>query len=204
MIRRLVALVVLLGLTAAGLYYWNARPAKLPRLPPLPKSVSAAAGDLRDAAITTAVRAAFALNRTTAPLLIEATTSGGVVRLSGAVPNDPARAAAQRVAEAVPEVVRVVNDLRLGGASSPGSGRSLIESLDDEKLAVQVRLALSLNRNLKGHGLEVKAFRDKLTLSGEVLSSEQKSIALEVARETPGVSGVTDAIRVRGQDTARP
>lgn len=204
MIRRLVALVVLLGFAAAGLYYWKAPPTKLPRLPPLPKSVSAAAGDLRDAAITTAVRTAFALNRTTAPLLIEATTSGGVVRLSGAVPDDAARAAAQRVAEAVPEVVRVVNDLRLGGASSPRSERSLIESLDDEKLAVQVRLALSLNRNLKGHGLEVKAFRDKVTLAGEVTSPEQKSIALEVARETPGVSGVTDAIRVRGQDTARP
>lgn len=204
MIKRFVALVVLLGFAAAGLYYWKAQPTRLPKLPPLPKSFGAAAGDLRDAAITTAVRTAFSLNRITAQLPIEAATSAGVVRLSGDVPDDPARAAAQRVAEAVPEVVRVVNDLKLGRAASGRSERTLIESLDDEKLALQVRLALSLNRKLKGAGLEVKAFHAAVTLSGRVADPEQKATAIEVARQTSGVSSVTDAIRVAGQDTARP
>ena len=204
MIKRLLALVVLLGFAAGGLYYWKARPTHLPKLPPLPKQLSAAADDLRDAAITTAVRTAFALNRATARLPIDIATRDGVVHLRGDVPDAAARDAAQRLAEDVPEVARVANELELRASSPSLAERSLIESLDDEKLAMQVRVALSLNRKLKGHGLAVKAFRGQVALSGELANPEQKSIALEVAHETLGVLGITDAIRLRGRHTARP
>lgn len=204
LIRRLVGLVVLLGFAAGGLYYWKARPTGAPGLPSLPAPLSAVADNLRDAAISTAVRTAFALNRSTARLSIDVATRDAVVRLRGNVPDEAARATAQRLAENVPEVALVASELEVRASTSTLPGRSLIESLDDEKLALQVRLALSLNRKLAGHGLAVKAVAGEVALSGEVRTAEQRALAREVARETPGVSGVTDVIRIRGQATGRP
>ena len=42
-----------------------------------------------------------------------------------------------------------------------------------------------------------------MTLSGEVSTDKQRSLAVDVARHTAGVAGVVDQIRVRG-DGARP
>jgi hyperosmotically inducible periplasmic protein len=200
LIRRLFALVILLTFAAGGLYYWKARTGDALRLPPLPKGVAHLQTNLKDAAITTAVRAAFSLNRATSGLAIDVATQNGAVALAGEVPDEAARTAAERVAGAVPEVLKVANQLRVGTAATVAKERSVIESFDDEKLALQVKAALSLNRKLRELKLEPSAYRGVVTLAGDVSTSEQKQLALSVARDTPGVSDVTDAIRIAGHD----
>ena len=87
-----------------------------------------------------------------------------------------------------------------GPAESPRPERTVSETIDDEALEVQVRLALSLNRDLKGQDVKVEAFKRAVTLSGDVDKAPRRNSAIEIARQTPGVSGVTDRIRVIGED----
>ena len=202
MIRRLFALVILLAVAAVGLYYWKSTTGRgpgLPHLPNMPHQVSELKTDLRDAGLTKAVKSAFALNRSTSRLELKVETDNGVVTLSGTVPDAEARAAAERVASAVPDVKSVSNQLSLG-ASAADTNRSLIESIDDEKLELQVKAALSLNRGTRDLTLHVKTFRGTVNLAGDVATAEQKSAVLAVVRDTPGVSEVTDGVSVAGHD----
>lgn len=222
--KRLAGLVLLLGLTAAALYYWKARaeppirikgvsshsldPAKVVidkiTIPDkLPPSLEAVKDKIGDAAVRTSVQTAFALNRTLKPLDLQVETEALVVTLRGQAPSEEARSAAERVARMVPEVKDVRNEIRVVPGkvvSSPVGGRSLGETLDDEKLALQVRLALSLNRGLQGLAIDVSVFRSEARLKGDVRTPEQKALAASVARDVPGVSGVTDSLRVATDD----
>jgi osmotically-inducible protein OsmY len=79
------------------------------------------------------------------------------------------------------------------------SGRTLGENFDDRALEAKVKMAFSLNRELRGTDLEVRSFRRQVTLAGEVDSPAQRQLAVEVARRTSDVAGVADQIVVRGQ-----
>ncbi len=217
--KRLTGLVLLLGLTAAALYYWKSRPEPPIRIDglsaraldpgkvvidkitipdKLPASLEAAKDKLGDAAIRTSVKTAFALHRALKPLDLQVETEALVVTLRGEAPTQEARATAERVARMVPEVKNVRNEIRVVAkpASRAVDRRSLGQTLGDEKLALQVRLALSLNRRLEGLELDVTVFRGEARLEGDVKTPEQKALAATVARDVPGVSGVTDSLRV--------
>jgi osmotically-inducible protein OsmY len=198
--RRLVGLVVLLGLTAAALYYWKARAEPPIRIGGADGGI--AKGKLGDAALRTSVQTAFALHRSLRPLDLQVDAESRVVTLRGEAPSDEARATAERIARLVPEVKDVRNEIRVGTSRSKpaASGRSLGQAVGDEKLAVQVRLALALNRRLAGLDLEVSVFRGEARLEGEVRTAEQKALAASIARDVPGVSGVTDRLRIDGDD----
>ena len=197
MIRRFFALIVLLALAAGGLYYWKSRGGSLSGS----HGLQVVGRDLKDAALTGAVKTAFELNRTLKPLAIHVSTEDGVVTLRGDVPRDEAKAVAERVASSVPDVRQVVNHLQVSGGpvESPRQERTVSESIDDQALEVQVRLALSLNRELKGAEIKVEAYKRTVTLSGEVGKGKQRALAVDIARETPGVSDVTDRIRALGE-----
>jgi osmotically-inducible protein OsmY len=115
------------------------------------------------------------------------------------VDGEDLRTRAEAVAAAVPGVTRVLSQLAgTSGtpAAAPIAERTLGESFDDHSLAMQVKLALSLNQNLKGSDLTVQAYRRQVTLGGEVASPAQRELALQIARETASVGGVLDRIRV--------
>lgn len=194
MLRRLFALLILLALLGAGLYYWRYRTTGVP-----PRSLRDLKQALDDTKTTAEVKAALELNRALKPYSIEASTEDGVVSLRGAVPSQGLRGTAERVAHAVPNVRRIVNRLRVSpGAAAPDANeRTLGESFDDHTLEVQVRLALSLHRELEGTGIRVKAFRRDVTLSGETGTAAQQRLAEQIARETAGVEQVKNEIRLR-------
>lgn len=196
MLGRLFALVVLAALVGSGLYLW-----KTQGTDGRAGSLGELGGQIQDTAITAAVRAAIELDRELKLYTVTASTENGVVTLRGTLPTPELRAAVERVATAVPDVRQVVNQLRVGGspAARPDGGRSLGETLDDEGIEVQVRLAFSLNRELKGLPIEVRAFRRDVRLAGSVPSEALERLALETAARVPGVSSVTDALAPPGQ-----
>jgi osmotically-inducible protein OsmY len=195
MFRRLFGFVVLVALVLAGLYYWKTRSPELKT----PKGLHDVGRTLEDTAVTGAVKTAFSLNRILKPLPLEIHTEDHVVTLRGEVPRKDMKDTAERVAAAVPDVTQVVNHIHVtGGAEeAPRPDRTLTETFDDQALAVQVRLALSLNRDLKGADLKVEAFKRDVTLSGRAQRDAQRALAVQVARDTPGVSNVTDHIQTR-------
>ena len=197
MLKRLFAFVVLLALVAAGLYY-----AKM--LPPgvLPNGFSGVGQRLEDVKVKAAVTAALRLNRQIQDAAVEVGSDEGVVTLRGAVASEASRGIAEKVAAAVPDVTQVVNHLKVVASppAASATGRSMGENLDDHALEVQVRLALSLRRELKGSDVEVRAFRREVTLTGEVAEERARKVAEETARDTVGVAGVKDDLRLRGED----
>jgi len=196
MLSRLFALMVLVALVLGGIYYWKSKPESHS------EGLRAVGRELKDAALTGAVKAAFELNRNLKPQPIHVSTEGGVVTLRGDVSGVEAKDLAEHVAAAVPDVRQVVNHLQVTGgpAASPRPERTLTEAVDDRALEVQVRLALSLNKQLKGADIKVEVYRQAVTLSGDVPRAAQKALAAQIARDTPGVSGVTDRIHALGQD----
>jgi hyperosmotically inducible periplasmic protein len=202
MIRRLFALLVLAALVAGGLYYWKARSPELRA----PESLRDVSRTLQDTALTGAVKTAFGLNKNLKPLPLDVHTDDHVVTLRGPVSTQDLKDIAERVAKAVPDVEQVVNHIRVTGgpAEPPRPDRTLTEALDDQALEMQVRLALSLNRDLNDASLEVEAFKRSVTLSGKAPTAGQRTLAVQVARDTPGVSGVTDRIQVLDRKGGAP
>jgi osmotically-inducible protein OsmY len=199
-LKRLFALVILLGFLGAGLYYSKLLPKGF-----LPKNLGPVARHLEEAKVTGAVKAALRLNRLTKDGGIDVSSEDGVVTLRGEVGSEEARQAADQVAAAVPAVRQVVSHLKVVTLPAPSAeGRSLGESLDDRALEVGVRLALSLRRELQGSDIEVQAFRRQVTLTGEVRSDATRRAAVQTARDTAGVIGVTDDLRLPGAPPGEP
>lgn len=194
MLRRLFALVVIVVLVGGGLYYW-----KYQTTGRRPRSLEELGEGIGDVKLTAQVKAALALNRNLKPFAIGVSAEEGVVTLRGDVASAELKDLATQLAEAVPEVRQVVSHLRIatsGAAPAESGGRSLGESFDDHALEMQVRLAFSLHREMKGAGIEVAAFRRTLTLTGKG-SARQRGLAQQIARDTPGVEAVEDQIQVQ-------
>jgi osmotically-inducible protein OsmY len=202
----LLALIVLIGLVIAGLYYWRGADAGArvaatdgigtvgDRLGQVGHTVG---NQLRDTKITGQVKAALELSKSLQPYSIDVSTENEVVVLRGEVPTEDLRATAERAASGVPDVKQVRNEIRTGGnpaAADAVGGRSVGESFDDRALEAKVSTAFSLNREMKGSDIKVSAFKREVTLTGTVSGDAQKQLALALARDTPGVAGVRDQI----------
>lgn len=202
---RLLALILLVGLLLAGLYYWRrsdagARASATDSLGSVGDRIGqvgqSVGGQLRDTKVTGQVKAALELSRSLQPYSIEVDTDDEVVVLRGEVPTEELRSTAERLAAGVPDVKQVRNEIRIGGspAAAEGASRSVGESFDDRALEAKVNTAFSLNRDLKGSDIKVSAFKREVTLTGTVTGEAQKQLALALARDTAGVSGVRDQI----------
>ncbi len=199
MIKRLFALMVLVLLVGVAVFYWKARPEALsgPR-----EALSEVSEKLRDAKTAGTVKAALELHREVAPFPIDVSARGdGIVTLTGRVPSQTNKATAGRVAEAVPGVKSVVNEIVLSSdLEEPAPGdRTLGESLDDRALEAKVHLAHSLNRNLKDAHVSVKAYRREVVLTGSAADKAQRELAAQIAETTPQVLRVVNMIRVPGE-----
>jgi osmotically-inducible protein OsmY len=199
-LRSLLTLVVLLVLAGAAYYYWRHRPVEVQGA----REALGSVGDKLQATRTgAAVKAALKLDRDLDdyPIDVDSGDQEGVVILRGEVPSEDLRAAAERKAAEVPDVRQVVNELRVnpGMPLTGDSGRTLGENFDDRALEAKVKMAFSLNRELKGTNIGVEAYRRQVTLTGEVDGPAQRQLAVDIARGTADVAGVTDQIRMRGQ-----
>jgi osmotically-inducible protein OsmY len=214
MLKRLFGIVVLVAIVAA-VYVWKVRPAEGPvadasaREPgDLARGLGEQARDglgavgqkIEDTKITASVKTALSLNRNLHPYSIGVTTGDGIVTLQGRVDGEGLRSRAEAVAAGVPDVVRVLNQIQAtpGPAPVPAEQRTMGESLDEHTLQMQVKLAFSLDRELKGSDIKVDVTRREVTLSGEVLTPAQRDRALEIARETSSVASVVDRLQTRG------
>ena len=208
MLRRLLALIVLVGLVGAAWYVWSGRTALPAAGETLATGLDGAASrfgrvgtEIQDTKTTASVRTALSLNRTLEAYDIDVSTEDDVVTLRGQVGNEDVKKVALDIAAAVPDVRQVVDQLRVDGSTgvAPGDGRTVGEALDDRALEAKIRLAYSLNRNLQGSTIDVRAHRRAVTLGGDVTRPEQRQLAVSIAQQAPNVSGVTDQIRVGGQ-----
>src|SRR5262245_45867859 len=184
---RAAALLLLVGLVGAGVYYWRAGPGAT-------RGLQGAQQQLKDVGLTGAVKTALSLHRGLQPHALSVATDDGVVTLRGELPSAELKDAALRVAAAVPDVRQVVDHLKLNASLAPlpddADGRTLGERLDDETLAARVRMAFALDRGLRDAPLRVEVWKKEVRLSGALPSEADRQLALERAGAVAGVRGV--------------
>ncbi len=85
----------------------------------------------------------------------------------------------------------------LTGCAGNRYERSTGEYIDDKTLSYRVSSAVHGDSEYKLGGVDVKAFRGNVQLSGFVTTEDQKRRAGEIARGVPGVQTVENNITVK-------
>ncbi len=157
-------------------------------------------GVAKDAWIDGRLESVYALNRHLNAFTIDTETDKGVVQLTGQVESDIDRDLAGELAKGIDGVVKVNNRLTIvSGAHATlknGQDRSFGTWIDDTTMTARVKSKLLANPNTKGMQIHVDTRSDVVTLSGNVASAEEKSLAEELARNTGDVKDVRNQLMI--------
>lgn len=162
-------------------------------------------GAAKDAWIDGTLETVYALNRHLSAFAIDTEVEGGIVHLTGNVSHDIDRSLAGKLAKNIDGVVEVDNDLivapdaheTLEDDPETSTKRSFGTWIDDATTTASVKSRLVANANTSGLQIDVDTRGDQVTLSGEVASEQEKSLAEEIARGTGDVESVHNQLVVR-------
>jgi len=159
-------------------------------------------GALRDAWLDGKIETAFLLNRYLNPLEIDTRVDQGVAYLSGTVTSNVQRILAGDIAERIEGVVGVENNLFVDpgkpGAADPIS-YAFIQTIDDATTTALVKTQLLANEDTQGLDINVDTENDVVTLTGEVVSEEEKALAEAIAMDTADTRIVINELTIREQ-----
>jgi osmotically-inducible protein OsmY len=136
---------------------------------------------------------------------IDVKVSSGVVTLNGAVATDAQKAEAARLAK-VSGVVKIDNDIKVDQdvdrtlAERAKSGLTKTgEAITDAWITAKVKWFYVGEDSLKGSDITVDTSNHVVTLKGTVTTAAGKARAIELAKETDGVSRVDDHLIVKAE-----
>jgi len=142
-----------------------------------------------DATITTKVKNALGESPEVRARKIDVDTVEGAVILTGIVETQDEARKAVEIAEGVPGVKEVRNNLQVGY-------RSLGEAFDDKVIGSKVKAKLIKEPGIRSLNIDVDVNKGVVTLTGVVGYQHQKDRVMEIARTTSGVIEVVDNIKV--------
>ncbi|MDF0733543.1 BON domain-containing protein [Pseudomonas entomophila] len=157
---------------------------------------------LEDATLTAIIRARLLWSRVTERSPIEVESREGVVTLRGRVDSIEAKELAGVLARTSDGVYLVNNLVSLDSAALAKARETPVDASSaaqpsDRWIVDKIQASYRYSRNLDGLNIKVASAEGVVRLSGEVVSSEQKTIAQEIARQIVGVRGVdADMLRV--------
>ena len=167
-----------------------------------PLELRAYAQRLEDATLAAVIRARLVWSRTTEKAPIEVQSSDGVVTLRGRVDSAEAKELAGVVARTT-DGVHLVNNLVSLDTAAMAKAREMPVGAptgpqpSDSWIIDKIQNSYRFSRNLDGLNLKVASEAGMVRLSGGVVSSEQKTSAVELARQIIGVRGVdADLLKV--------
>ncbi|MGD9237715.1 MAG: BON domain-containing protein [Desulfobacterales bacterium] len=143
-----------------------------------------------DSTITTRINHAMMKDKIVKARQIDVDTIGGHVTLSGAVatPNEAKRAS--QIAQSVPGVKSVSNNIQVGE-------RSFGDVWDDNVISNKIKAKLIAEPEVRSLNIDVDVYLGVVTLTGVVSTKYQRDRALELSRSTEGTVKVIDNIKVR-------
>ena len=142
-----------------------------------------------DAAIKTEVLAKLSTNGQTNPFRLDVQVSEGVVHLAGTVDNAEEKRLAEHEARSVDGVRQVVNDIAIGDTSGG-------QMADDGTITAKVKAKLAASAEINPFNVDVATSQGIVSLVGRVKTEAQKAEAERIARETDGVRGVRNLLKV--------
>lgn len=146
--------------------------------------------EIDDATITTKVEAKMTEDPNVSAFNVDADTNNGVVRLSGTVKTEQARAEAEKLARNTEGVKRVINDIKIGETRDMG------ERVSDTEITTKVKAKITGDGDLNPFNINVDSKDGVVTLRGTVKTSQAKQEAERIARETKGVRSVQNMLKV--------
>ncbi|WP_342650124.1 BON domain-containing protein [Pseudomonas sp. REB1044] len=173
-----------------------------PQLAERPLELRAYAQRLEDATLTSVIRARLLWSRVTEKAPIEVESREGVVTMRGRVDNVEAKEQAGVIARTTEGVYLVNNLISLDSAAMALARDKPLTAPSgpqpsDAWIIDKVQSSLRFSRNLDGPNIKVASQDGMVRLSGEVVSNEQKSIAVQIAGQILGVRGVdADLLKV--------
>lgn len=169
-----------------------------------PKEGSDLSQRFDDATLTAMVKSKLLWNSNTEGLDINVDTQGGVVTLKGSARTAEAKELAGHLAQNTEGVERVNNHLSVSEADSTAAqaqqaAEETKRAISDAWITSKVKSSYLYDRQLDGLDISVDTKAGMVELSGSVLSSAEKELAIETARNIRGVRGVNaDALRIDG------
>ena len=161
-----------------------------------------------DSAITTKIKAAFAKDKTVSALHVTVDTDDkGVVTLSGTAKSKAEADKAVKIARETKGVKSVTNDIAIGdagvGKSDSSGGKKTMtenvkENVADAVITTKIKAEYAKDKTVSAMHVKVDT-DDKgvVTLSGTAKSKTEADQAVKLARETKGVTSVTNNISIQ-------
>jgi hyperosmotically inducible periplasmic protein len=188
-IRSILTAVVTLLVIAGGLYYFYGY-----RHRDISADFDTAKEYTEDAATTSAVKSALALNKQLSSLDIHVDSinnpgkSGNDVTLTGQVPTEDDKRVAGEIARSTKGVANVVNNLEVVPKSQASNPEK--QYVPDLEIRAAVLQSILNNQSLKTQQIKVDVYNGEVRLSGSVQSSTQKADAESAARAIANVRDV--------------
>lgn len=149
---------------------------------------------------------AIMLNKHLDPFEIDIDVEGDKAVLEGVVNSDIDKDLAQSIAEGIEGINSVDNRLIVNskldkGARDPNKvtqagERDFSQFFSDVSTTASIKTELMANDNIKGLSVNVDTYNNQVTLSGEVQSEAQKSLAESIVKKREDVTKVINKIRV--------
>ena len=194
--RSIIAAVVTVLVIGGGLYYFYGY-----RHRDISADFNTAKEYTEDAATTSAVKSALALNKQLSSLDIHVDSinnpgkSGNEVTLTGHVPTEDDKRLAEELARSTKGVGNVVNNLQVDPKTQAVNAEK--QYLPDLEIRVAVLQAIANSPGLNAQLIKVYVNNGEVKLSGSVQSQSQKAAAESAARATANVRDVdSDALAV--------
>jgi osmotically-inducible protein OsmY len=187
--RSIITTVLTLLLIAGAVYYFYGY-----RHRDISSDFNAAKEYTEDAATTSAVKSALALNKQLSSFDIHVDSidspgkSGNDVTLTGHVPTADDQRVAEEVARATKGVGNIVNNLEVDSKSQSANEEK--QFVPDLEIKAAVLQSLLNNPGLKSQEIKVDVNNGEVKLSGSVGSSAQKAAAESAARAITNVRDV--------------
>ena len=129
---------------------------------------------------------------------IDVEVTNDTALLTGRVPSDVQRDLAEEIANGVEGIASVDNQLEVAEAeqAEASKDRSFSQYIADVSTTAAVKTRLLTNDQVKGMDINVDTYANKVTLSGQVETPEQKALAESLVKESERVDDVVNQLEV--------
>ena len=165
--------------------------------------IAVACGPARDASVTSSVKAKLAADDTVKAYTIDVDTTNGVVTLTGTVATAAEETQALEIARTTEGVTEVQDQIDVVPSQASNTAGSVIGDIEtaagDAGVTAAVKAKLLADDQVGGLRIDVDTDAGVVTLTGTVRSADERTRALDIARQVEGVRDVSDRLTVRSE-----
>jgi hyperosmotically inducible protein len=147
---------------------------------------------LDDTVITTQVKMALLLHRSTSTFRTEVSTTNGIVVINGSVENSAEKELITKLVEDIQGVESVENKMTIVKEKTSTVG----EKLDDSVITAKVKMALVIHRSTGVLRTSITTNDAVVTVSGKALNIAERELVSKVIEDVDGVKSVVNKMSI--------